>query len=302
MPTTNYPNGFSHGVMIQGMPVLNTYGGNVYWVDSGHSAASDGNKGTNKNQPLATIDNAIGKCTASNGDIIMVAPGHSETVTTSIAADVAGIYIIGLGEGTNRPTLVGPNADACIDVTAANVTIRNLRFSADAGTTQAATQKIYVNAQYCTIAGCEFFNGAYDDDCIYVSASGDYASIIDNQFHVSADGPDTAINLEGDLGLTNVTIKGNFFNGGSQTNTWDLGVVYSSGVHTHCLVEDNRFLYMNPGGVEFTGAATGIICDNYFAGGVLGEMLDPGSCLCFNNKEADAIDENGRTFPTTDAS
>jgi hypothetical protein len=37
------------------------------------------------------------------------------------------------------------------------------------------------------------------------------------------------------------------------------------------------------------------------AGGTLGSMLDPGSCFCFENYEADDIDESGRLFPTTTA-
>ena len=77
MPISNY-NRFPNGVNIANMNVLNTYAGNVYWVDSG--TGSNGNKGTYR-QPLATIDNAIGKCSANNGDIIVVFPGHSGTVS-----------------------------------------------------------------------------------------------------------------------------------------------------------------------------------------------------------------------------
>lgn len=298
MPISNY-NRFPDGVNVAGFNVLNTYGGNVYWVDSG--TGSDGNKGTYR-QPLATLDNAIGKCSANNGDIIMVFPGHSETPTSSVTADIAGISIVGLGSGNTRPTFIGPNADATIDVTAADVTIKGLRFEADSGTTQAATQKIYINAADCTIEDCWFQAGQYDDDNIYISTSGDNAKILNCEFHVSANGPDTAIYLEGDSALDGVHIENCFFDGGSATNTWDLGVVYSSGVHTACLVENNRFLYMSPGGIEFQQAATGIIAKNYFAGGQLGQMLDPGSCYCFENYEADAIDERGRAFPTTAAS
>lgn len=303
MKQSNY-NRFPQGVNIGGMNVLNSYGGNVFWVDSG--TGGDGNSGTYR-KPLATIDAAIGLCSANAGDIIMVFPGHSETVTTSIAADVAGISIVGLGSGDTAPTLTGPSADATIDVSAADVTIKGLRFEADAGTTQAATQKINVTGANCLIEGCTFFAGAYDDVLINVAYTGDYVTIRDNQFHVTANGPDIAILLEGATGgnaLTNVTIMDNWFNGQSATNAWDEGVVYSSGVHTECRVEGNRFQFMaaSVGGVEFVAAATGMIAGNYFGGGTLGEMLDPGSCMCFANLEADAIDETGRAFPTSAAS
>ena len=297
MKQSNY-NRFPQGLNVAGVNVLNTYAGNVFWVDS--NTGSDGNSGTYR-QPLALIDTAIGKCTASNGDIIMVFPGHAETVTTSIAADVAGISIIGLGNGSNRPTLVGPSADATIDVTAANITIRNLVFSADAGTTQAATQKIYVNAANCEISDCEFSAGQYDDDVIYVSTSGTYAYIHDNTFWgTNADGIDTFIYLEGKTpNPIGVVVENNWFNGYTAAYSPDLGHVYSSGVFTHCLVQDNKFIYMSAGGgIEFTQAATGIIKGNVFGGGVQDQMLDPGSCFSFNNYETDAIDASGMLEPT----
>jgi len=51
-------------------------------------------------------------------------------------------------------------------------------------------------------------------------------------------------------------------------------------------------------GIIFSAAATGVIARNLFGGGTLGSMLDPGSCMCFENYEADAIDETARLFPT----
>lgn len=69
----------------------------------------------------ATIDAAIGLCTAGAGDIIYVLPGHTETVTaTSIAHDVSSVSIIGLGRGSVRPTLTFSTAAATITVTAPN--------------------------------------------------------------------------------------------------------------------------------------------------------------------------------------
>ena len=63
MPISNYPNGFSQGVSILGMPVLNSYAGSVFWVNS--NGGSDGNKGT-RERAFGTLDYAIGKCTATS--------------------------------------------------------------------------------------------------------------------------------------------------------------------------------------------------------------------------------------------
>lgn len=123
---TKYPNGFANGVAIRGVPILNTYAGNIWWVDSG--IGSNGNNGKSAAKPFATIDYAIGRCTASNGDIILVSPGHAETVATAgaIACDVVGISIVGLGAGALRPTLTFSAVDATMTVSASSVTVENI--------------------------------------------------------------------------------------------------------------------------------------------------------------------------------
>ena len=51
--------------------------GDVYYVDSTHASASDGaGFGRNPDSPFATLDYAVGQCTASKGDLIVVMPGH----------------------------------------------------------------------------------------------------------------------------------------------------------------------------------------------------------------------------------
>jgi hypothetical protein len=78
---------------------------------------------------FSTIDAAIGACTANAGDVIFVMPGHSETVSAAsgIIADVAGVSIIGLGNGADRPTITfGTSTAASFDVTAASVKVKNI--------------------------------------------------------------------------------------------------------------------------------------------------------------------------------
>ena len=54
---------------------------------------------------LATLDAAFALCTADKGYRIIILPNHSETVTGvgGITADVAGVSVIGLGIGAQRP-------------------------------------------------------------------------------------------------------------------------------------------------------------------------------------------------------
>lgn len=113
----------------KGIPVRDAYltTGNAFYVD-----ATTGNdipeQGDNPNRPFATIDYAIGKCTANKNDVIYVMPGHAETLATAsvVTVDVVGISIIGIGRGANRPTFTFSGTAATMVISAANITIKNI--------------------------------------------------------------------------------------------------------------------------------------------------------------------------------
>ena len=130
MSTSSYPSGFRGGALIKEAIIHDMIDGNIYWVDSGTGGA--GNPGT-FTRPLATIDQAFGKCTANNNDIIYVKAGHAETIAsaTSLAADVAGVSVVGLGRGTSRPTLTFSAAASAIPVSVANVSFHNMIMTAN---------------------------------------------------------------------------------------------------------------------------------------------------------------------------
>lgn len=102
--------------------------GNIFFVDSG--IGTDSNNNGSVEAPFATIDYAIGKCTASNGDIIYVMPGHAETISgaSGVALDVAGVSIVGLGNEDNRPTLTYSATDSTTVISADDCRIKNIKF------------------------------------------------------------------------------------------------------------------------------------------------------------------------------
>lgn len=107
-------------------PVINS-SGTVYFVNSATGSNTYDGKGWET--ALATIDAAIGKCTANKGDVILVAPNHAETLTAAgaITADIAGISIIGLGVGSNRARITfGTSTAASILITGASTKILNI--------------------------------------------------------------------------------------------------------------------------------------------------------------------------------
>ena len=136
---SNYPGGFANGITIRGVPLHVLHPGKVFWVNNSSVLAPGGIGGSNSNdgtyqRPFSTIDYAIGKCTADRGDIIVVMPGHAETLTTAtgLVMDVAGIAIVGLGRGSKRPTLTfATNTTANIPITAANMSVYNILFRAN---------------------------------------------------------------------------------------------------------------------------------------------------------------------------
>jgi hypothetical protein len=285
-------------------------GGAVFFVGGGTVAfngkgASDGSGrvGITPEQPFATIDGTRGahaSCVASRGDTIVLLPG-SITITSAIALDLADVTLT----GTKGSTAVHPSsivsslassADA-INVTGANIVIEDLNFAAS---TAATTSRIDVAAANCTIRNNSFNCGANDLETITIQGAGDELTIEGNRFYVTADGPDAAIEIES-AGVNRLEVKNNVFNGGTDTNAWDVGSINSAVAHTNCLIEGNRS-FESVAGIKFSAAATGIIANNILGGGTLGSMLDPGSCMCAENYEADAINQSARLFPDTVAS
>jgi hypothetical protein len=159
MSLTNFPGGIS----VFGVPILGGGGqiplttGKYFFVHSG--TGNNGYDGRDPSRPLATIDYAVGLCDANKGDVIIVMPGHAETLSAAgaITADVAGISIIGLGNGTNRPTLSFGHTAATFAISAANVLVRNIRVTA---TVDEVVKLFHVTGAYCRIEKVDYFETA----------------------------------------------------------------------------------------------------------------------------------------------
>jgi hypothetical protein len=130
---SNYPHGFANGVTIRGIPLLQAHPGEVFWVNNSSVLAKNGVGGSDSNdgsyrRPFSTIDYAIGKCTASRGDIIAVMPGHEEDIAAAsgITLDVAGVAIVGLGPASLRPKITFSATGSTFVVSAANCTLSNI--------------------------------------------------------------------------------------------------------------------------------------------------------------------------------
>jgi hypothetical protein len=138
MGMSNFPNGFSNGVTIRGLPLQVAHPGKVFWVNNstvlppGGVAGANGNDGSYL-KPVATLTRALALCKANRGDIIMLMPGHAENVATAAAIDVnvAGVAVIGLGTGTKRPKFSFTAAAATFAITAGNCSFYNVQWEAN---------------------------------------------------------------------------------------------------------------------------------------------------------------------------
>ena len=176
---------FADGIILRGMPLLTLYPGNVYWVDEN---GGGGSKGT-FSHPVATIAAAVALCTASNGDIIMVKPGHNENISSDGALDmnIADVCVVGTGTGSNQAKITFDTADtASIDITAANVSFVNMWFEANFANVDGAID-VEATGDYFTIQGCRVTASAAATDFeefINLAASADYFSFIGNDVHL----------------------------------------------------------------------------------------------------------------------
>lgn len=189
---SNFPAGFNN-VTIRGVPLTQAHPGQVYWVGNaaasvlpGHIGASDGNPGTFA-APFSTLQKAIDTATADRGDIIFVKPGHAETITsaTTLLFNKAGVAIVGLGEGTKRPTLTFTTANtATIPVSAANMALTNFKF---VGNFLSIASAITVGAApNFTVQNCDFSDtsavlGFLSAVTTTVSVNADQLSVIGNR-------------------------------------------------------------------------------------------------------------------------
>lgn len=219
MTLSNYPAGFANGVTVRGLPLLNAYPGQVFWVHSG--TGSDGNKG-NFDRPFGTIDYAIGRCTASRGDIIMVKAGHTETISAAagIALDVIGVAIIGTGTGSLRPTINFTATTSTFAISAAACSVYNLLFT---GGIDAIVSPIVISAADVSLINCEYrdVTGQCTDGILTTAAAN--RLLIDGLRYEgdTAAGTNAAIAIVGGDGIVvrNVRMDGNFAVAGIDVRT-----------------------------------------------------------------------------------
>lgn len=317
--SSNYPHGFTNGVIIRGVPLQQSQPGQVYFVNNSSVLADGGIGGSNGNpgtyqKPFSTIDYAVGRCVAGRGDLILVMPGHAETISTNaiITLDVAGVAILGLGVGSARPTLTYTAAAATINVTAANITVSNILHVANFADVAAA---------YTNNAGPEFCI----DNCEFRDTSSilNFLSTLTTTVSVSADGLMYVKNKVFGLGTTAATTPIKVLGTISRLTITDNRVVLAALSNTSALLAHAALVVTNlemarnnvfrpstdtsTGGMLITRTSTtntGMVYDNKVKSLDVAGMLivTTGSAYGFtNNLMSGTADTSGILIPAADS-
>jgi hypothetical protein len=317
---TEFPDGFVNGITLRGQPIHVTNPGKTFYVN-GTSVLSDGQKvgGSNGNEgtytkPFATIDYAIGQCTASRGDLIVVAPGHTETVSAAggIAVDVAGVTILGMGSGSLRPTItLDTAATASITMSEANTAFKNCIFSAAVAD---VNEVITPSATGITIEDCDFVAAATGQNFLSIMDTGttdnecdDFALI--NCTWIEPDAATlTACSIDGDL--DGLTIQGCYMNLGVNSSDLPILAIVATGKDvTNVNIQDNTLIRLNDANpllitADTTTANTGVIRNNTVRHlDIATELLVTAATnISFtNNLCSAAVDASGFLVPAADS-
>lgn len=265
-------------VGVKSLGVRTTFG---TWVaPGGRIAAYLGPAGLfedtySENMRVTTLASALGRCRSGKGDVVLVLPGYSESISTAdyASALVAGTRIVGLGvpgEST-APVLTWTAATATFLLDVANVTIENMTLDFSGVADCAAP--ITVSAAGCAIEGCRVI--MQNDTLSFTALKGVALAAGANRFRfndnvVEADSEDDDANVVGGVlnvgaAVQGVEVKRNEFTFACPGDT--VGIIDVTAAAKKLSIRDNVFYQLA------ADAAFAIIVDDVAAQGFITSNL-----------------------------
>lgn len=139
---------------------------------------------------FASVALALAECKASRGDVIFVHPGHTENLGVDAWPFVAGVKIIGMGQGDTRPTFTFTLALSTLLLDTTGISIQNCRFLVcgpktgvtGEGKNIALALPILVSGEGCSLIGNELVVGydAYNTVTLLCAVRANNFAIIGN--------------------------------------------------------------------------------------------------------------------------
>lgn len=297
---TNFVNGIaSYGVPVMGGSTIPSTTGNYWFVSS--TTGSNGNSGKSVKQAFATIAQAQSAATASNGDVVIIMPGHAETLTAVLTLSKAGVSYVGIGTGSLKPQITVNAAVDGLSLTGANINVSNIHFPAPE--TDDATAMINVAGANCSltnISGIGSQTSKNFTDCITVASGANDLVISGLNIYNTVVDVVAAISLEAAVAravIKNCNIQG----------TFSTAVLMDEATATLATIENNLFKNTKAATavVTFTtGNSTGVMRFNHLSGRhttlasnfVIGTGMD-----IFENRVVEEAALNGAISPVADA-
>jgi len=303
---------FPQGVSSFGVPVIGSAGqippskGTYYFVDSVNG--SNGNDGLSFDKAFATVVYAITKTVVSNGDVIVMAPYHVETISAAGGwTPLAGTAIVGCGWGSARPLIKFSATTSTILCSAANLLFSN--FVVQASISEVVTL-FSVSAADVVINSVDFVEHASNYTCISFLTSTAAANrlVIANCKHTNTTAPAGTAAWISLVGGDSISILNNWILLARPNNAaaCPLGVITTAS--TMITIQGNLFgsLTSNTNNMAcslFAGS-TGMVADN--RGVTLGKTAIAGafalaSAFGFNNYTCKNANKCGLLDPVVDA-
>lgn len=235
----------------------------VFYVGSVNGNASFSGRRVTAQVP--TLAAAIALATASNGDLILIAPNHAETVSLVQSLNKIGLTVKGLKWGNQRPRFTINAAVDGFSLDAAGVTLAGIEFVC--GTVDNVPSFVNLTAARCRVSDC------YASDCsnsgsvnlvdaITVAAGADHC-VIENNTIFNTTTALTAAFLSIEAAVNHLVVKGNRFFGDCGT-----AVLMDEATATQIQIEDNflKSIGTNIPAVSLANNSTGFAIRNHLYG------------------------------------
>jgi hypothetical protein len=289
------------GGSLQILPPAVQVLGNAYFVDA-TNGSNTANSGSSWSDCLATVDAAVAKCTANQGDVIFMAPWHAESgavAATAVATmDIAGVTLWGVKQGNQRPTFTFTEDDSLFSVTAPNCRVHGIKIIS-AVIDQAVGLSAGALADGLEVDDCLFTDGAVALELVIglqLAAACDGCYIHDNQFFtVDGGGCASAIKILGESVRT--IIANNVISGDYSV----AGIDGATALTTNIVIDGNMIDNLDPTAglaIGLHANTTGIVTRNLTHGGKnTTAPVSAAACMACENYATTVEAESGNLCP-----
>lgn len=253
-----------------------------------------------KGTVFSSLSTALAACTASRGDMVLVLPNYTETITSGLTMSKIGVTLIGLGGRGQKPVITPNLSGDCITMSGAGCTVENIHFAAPLTDDQGSD--INVTAAKCTIRDTFHLGSVATEnktDIITVASGGDDLLVEGVRAFNTVVDCVSWLSLEAAVArctIRNCTVQG----------TFSTGVLMDEATATLCTIRDNIFKNTKSATavVTFTtGNSTGVFSFNHISGRhtTLASNVVTGTGMdFFENRVVEEAALNGAIIPVAD--